>query len=150
MDDIIEKTVSDEEIERCREEYIESKRVGGEEEKLASFRYAYALIKSQHHPQISDGIMLMEELYRSGDQSAKRDYLYYVAIGHTRLKRYEPALDCVNLFLQFEPNNSQATQLRAYIKNKLTKDGLMGFAIAGGAALVLGGLIKLGMSIAKK
>lgn len=150
MEDIIEETISADEIAKYASAYEESKTAGGEKLILAKFQYAYALLRSKHSQDISHGISLLEDLYYGGDPTAKRDYLYYIAIGQTRLKKYNLALDCVQQFLQYEPENHQAKKLQAYIKEKLTKDGIVGMAITGGAALLVGGLIGLGMSLAKK
>lgn len=35
---------------------------------------------------IERGIMLLEELYKNPDETGKRDYIYYLAIGNARLK----------------------------------------------------------------
>lgn len=40
-----------------------------------------------------------------------RDYIYYLAIGNTRLKHYQVALKYCKAFLQVEPNNQQAIAL---------------------------------------
>lgn len=150
MNDIIEETIGDDEIAKLKHKFEESKTSGGEGEITAKFHYAYSLLRSIHSQDTMYGISLLEELYYQGNQTNKRDYLYYIAIGQTRLKKYDLALDCINHFLQFEPENRQAKQLRSFIKEKLTKEGIVGMAITGGAALVLGGLIGLGYSLAKK
>lgn len=149
MEDIIEDSLSDSQIEEFAKKHEEARK-SGKDEIVARFQYAYALIRSTHSQDILHGINILENLYYDGDQSARRDYLYYIAIGHTRLKKYNLALDCVEHFIQFEPENRQAKKLREFIKEKLTKDGIIGMAITGGAALVLGGLIGLGLSLAKK
>lgn len=150
MDDIIEGTISDEEISRFAGAYEESKNTGGDTEIVAKFQYATALLRSKHSQDIHRGIAMLEGLYYEGNHSARRDYLYYIAIGQTRLKHYDLALDCVEHFLQFEPDNRQAKKLRTFIKEKMTKEGIIGMAITGGAVLALGGLIGLGLSLAKK
>ena len=150
MEDIIEVTISDKEIAGLGRAYEDSKKQGGEKEIIARFQYAHALLRSVHSQDVKHGISILERLYYEGNVEARRDYLYYIAIGHTKLKSYDLALDCVEQFLQFEPENRQAKQLRSYIKEKLTKDGLVGMAIAGGTILAVGGLIGLGMSIAKR
>lgn len=149
MEDLVNGTLSDKEIEKYRLAHVEASKEGGEKELNARFQYAYGLLKSTHNHEIEHGIRLLENLYYD-DENSRRDYLYYLAIGHTRLKNYKKALDSVEYFLRFEPYNRQATELRSFIKQKLTKDGLLGMAITGGAALALGGLIGLGMSLAKK
>lgn len=151
MEQIIEQTISDSEIARLAKAHEEAKNSGnGDAEIVARFQYAHALLRSTHNQDIRHGINLLERLYYDGGQDQRRDYLYYIAIGQTRLKQYNLALDCVEHFIQSEPENRQAKQLRAYIKEKLTKDGLVGMAITGGAVLALGGLIGLGLSLAKK
>lgn len=151
MDSIIDETISDSEIAKLCKIHEDAKKSDNQEQELTTrFQYAYALLKSSHNTDINHGISLLENLYYEGDQNARRDYLYYIAIGQTRLKRYKLALDCVDHFLQFEPENRQAKQLRSFIKDKLTKDGIVGMAITGGAALVLGGLIGLGLSLSKR
>lgn len=143
-DDLVEKfaesyRLAQEEAERDPQHYA-----------TARFQYAYALLQSKHSQDIKHGISMFEALYYDGDQSARRDSLYYIAIGRARLKQYNLAMDCVNQFLQFEPDNRQAQALRGYIKEKLTKDGIVGMAITGGVALAIGGLIGLGLSLAKR
>jgi mitochondrial fission 1 protein len=95
------------------------------------------------------GITLFEDLcdrYPSG----KRDYIYYIALGHTKLKQYGIAHKYVKSFLELEPNNTQVIALEDFIKKQIEKEGLIGVAVAGGAALVLGGLVGLGFALAKK
>lgn len=151
MEELIEETISDSEIAKLSKLHEQSKKAGDVEKEItARFQYAYGLLKSKHITDVKYGISLLENLYYDGEQTAKRDYLYYIAIGQTRLRKYNLALDCVEHFLQFEPENRQAQQLRTFIKEKLTKDGLVGMAITGGAALVVGGLIGLGISALKR
>lgn len=150
MEDIIEGNLTNEEILKASQTYEKAKEAGGEAEITARFQYAYALLRSSHSQDMKHGVNLLENLYYEGSQSARRDYLYYIAVGQTRLKNYNLALDCTEQFLQYEPNNHQALKLKGYIKERLTKDGLIGMAITGGAALALGSLVALGLSLAKK
>ena len=82
------------------------------------------------------------------DESNKRDYLYYLAIGNTKLKEYATALKYVRALLQVEPGNRQAQELEAIVTKKLEKDGMIGMAVAGGTAVALGGLVGLGLALA--
>ncbi|GBO12942.1 hypothetical protein AVEN_29388-1 [Araneus ventricosus] len=50
------------------------------------FDYAWCLIRSKYPTDIRRGVVLLEDLFRHGDATAKRDYMYYLAIGHTKLK----------------------------------------------------------------
>ena len=52
-------------------------------------------------------------------------------------------------FLQVEPGNRQAQDLEVVIKKKMEKEGLIGMAVVGGAALAFGGLVGLGIALAK-
>lgn len=56
----------------------------------------------------------------------------------------------VQAFLEIEPNNQQVIGLEEYIKKKMDIEGLKGVAMAGGAALVLGGILGIGFALAKK
>jgi len=47
-----------------------------------------------------------------------------------------------------EPGNRQAQELEALVSKKLEKDGMVGMAVAGGAALAVGGLVGLGLAFA--
>lgn len=150
MNEIIEHTISEEEIEKYREIYEESKSAGGEKETQAKFDYAIALLKSRELENVREGITMLETLFQHGDHSARRGYLYFVSIGHIRLFQYKQALDCVETLLRHEPDNHQAKHLRDEIKRRLRKDGLIGMAVAGGAVAVIGGIISLGISLSKK
>ena len=48
-----------------------------------------------------------------------------------------------------EPGNRQAQDLENIIKSKMEKEGLIGMAVVGGATLALGGLVGLGIALAK-
>ena len=51
----------------------------------AQFEYAWCLIRSKYPADIKKGIILLEELC-STNIEGRRDYIYYLAIGHTRMK----------------------------------------------------------------
>lgn len=54
--------------------------------------------------------MLFEDLC-TRNVEAKRDYIYYLAIGYTRLKNYQLAQKYVKAFLEIEANNQQVQLL---------------------------------------
>ena len=116
-------------------------------------------------------------MLQNRDEANKRDYLYYLAIGNTKLKEYSTALKYVRALLQVEPGNRQAQvrcgifhwsrqkrfkktkrmnrwtivfqkELEAIVSRRLEKDGMVGMAVAGGAAVALGGLVGLGLAFA--
>ena len=88
-------------------------------------------------------------MFQNRDESGKRDYLYYLAIGNARIKEYQTALKYIRGLLQVEPGNRQAQDLELVIKKKMEKEGLIGMAVVGGAALAFGGLVGLGIALAK-
>ena len=55
----------------------------------------------------------------------------------------------LRLSFQVEPGNRQAQDLEVVIKKKMEKEGLIGMAVVGGAALAFGGLVGLGIALAK-
>ncbi|KAK7484230.1 hypothetical protein BaRGS_00024479 [Batillaria attramentaria] len=115
------------------------------------FDYAWCLIRSRYQEDMKKGVALLEDLLRNEkDDLSKRDYLYYIAVGYTRLKEYERAMKYVDAVTHIEPANHQAKQLHGFIKKKMEKDGMMGIAIVGGAALALGGIVGLGIAALKK
>ena len=115
----------------------------------AQFEYAWCLVRSKYPADIRKGIILLEDLYQNRDESGKRDYLYYLAFGNARIKEYQTALKYVCGLLQVEPANRQAQDLEVVIKKKMEKEGLIGMVVVGGAALAFGGLIGLGIALAK-
>ena len=50
------------------------------------FEYAWCLIRSKYPTDIKRGIFLLEDLLKSGSESARRDCLYYLAIGNSKVK----------------------------------------------------------------
>lgn len=56
------------------------------------------------------GILLLEDLM-TRHVEGKRDYIYYLAIGNTRIKQYTDAAKYCKAFLQIEPNNTQVLGL---------------------------------------
>ena len=54
----------------------------------------------------------IDHFFQNRDEANKRDYLYYLAIGNTKLKEYAVALKYVRALLQVEPGNRQAQVIR--------------------------------------
>lgn len=53
------------------------------------FNYAWCLVRSRYSADIRKGITLLEDLFKTEDSTnehAKRDYLYYLALGNARIK----------------------------------------------------------------
>ena len=114
----------------------------------SQFEYSWCLVRSRYPADIRKGIILLEDLFQNRDETNKRDYLYYLAIGNTKLKEYATALKYIRALLQVEPGNRQAQELEVIVTKKLEKDGMIGMAVAGGTAVALGGLVGLGLALA--
>ena len=65
-------------------------------------------MRSRYPADIRKGIILLEDLLKNREETNKRDYLYYLSIGNTRLKEYATALRFIRALLQLEPGNRQA------------------------------------------
>jgi len=50
------------------------------------FEYAWCLIRSRYPTDIKRGIFLLEDLLKGGSESSRRDCLYYLAIGNSKIK----------------------------------------------------------------
>lgn len=94
------------------------------------------------------GITLLEDLCTKNPED-QRDYIYYLALGHARLKEYTESIRFCEAFLQIEPNNQQVLGLQQYCKDTMRRDGLKGAAMVGGA-LVAGGAAALGLALLTK
>ncbi|XP_016970268.1 mitochondrial fission 1 protein isoform X4 [Drosophila rhopaloa] len=98
-----------------------------------------------------EGIMILEELART-HPDGRRDYIYYLAFGNARIKEYTSGLKYCRAFLDIESNDqvrSLESEFQEYIKKQSDKEVAKGMAVAGGAALVLGGILGLGIAMAK-
>jgi len=153
MDSIlaIEEDVALEDLEK-HQRLFEKEREGGRASVETQFAYAWCLVRSRNTSHLRLGTQLLEDLYRkTSDETAKRDYLYFTAVGYCRLKEYEKAQKFTKAIMMVEPGNRQARQLDDYIKKKMRTDGLIGMAVVGGAAAVaLGSIIGLGVALSRK
>ncbi|XP_071838438.1 mitochondrial fission 1 protein-like isoform X1 [Apostichopus japonicus] len=156
MEEIINETVTVEEIKRFEQTY-NSELARGKVSSRTQFEYGWCLVRSAYTNDIKKGTILMEELLQGGSQQIQRDCLFYLGVGHYRLKNFTKALQFVKGLLQIEPNNHQAKDLEILIKKKMNKEGMIGMALVGGAAavtlggaaLVIGGLVAAGAALAK-
>uniref|UniRef100_A0A023FA52 Mitochondrial fission 1 protein n=2 Tax=Triatoma infestans TaxID=30076 RepID=A0A023FA52_TRIIF len=149
MDEILDETVSSDDLKKFEAIYnqqVEASNVTTD----ATFNYAWCLVRSRYAADIRKGICLLETLFRDGNEQGRRDYVYYLAIGNAKLKEYSKALHYVRTFLTLEPGNQQVQHLETVIRKRMEKDGLLGIALAGGVVLAIGGLVGLGMALAKK
>merc|ERR1712001_197161 len=148
MEHLLEEHVSTGDLKKFETRY-QTELNGGQVSTRAQFDYAWCLVRSRYPSDIRKGLLLLEDLYRDRDESGKRDYLFYLAIGNARIKEYQTALKFIRGLLQVEPGNRQAQELETIIQKKMEKEGLIGMAVVGGATLALGGLVGLGIALAK-
>jgi len=149
MEDILNEVCSSEDLKTFEKKYHEEA-IRGPVSSKTQFEYACFLVRSRYPADIQRGIFLLEDLYKNQNETGKRDYVFYLAVGNARLKEYPSALNYCKGLLRVEPGNRQVQELENVIKKKMEKDAVKGAAIAGGAILGVGALIGLGMALAKK
>lgn len=83
------------------------------------------------------------------DEDNDRDYLFHLAVVHTRLNEYAEAEKYVERIHRTEPNNAQVSTLRAVIQEKKNSQAISDVAtlsvvsaIAGIAFFLLRGIFK--------
>lgn len=149
MDYLLEETVPVADLKKFEIKYNEEIQSQGRASSTAQFEYAWCLVRSKYSADIRKGILLLEDLFKNRDESAKQDYLYYLAIGNARIKEYQTSLKYIRALLQIQPGNRQATDLEGVVKKKMERDGLVGMAVVGGATLAFGALVGVGIALAK-
>lgn len=80
---------------------------------------------------------MLSEIFRNAPER-RRECLYYLALGNYKLGSYGEARRYNELLLDLEPANLQAASLKGLIDDRVAKEGLMGVAIVGGAAVAAG------------
>ncbi|KAK2719217.1 hypothetical protein QYM36_004891 [Artemia franciscana] len=106
------------ESEKFEKQYFEELK-DGKVTAASKFNFAFCLVKSRYAEDIKNGIKFLEELIIKGDEEARRDYIFYLAYGHFKLKDYPKALEYTETLLAMEPNNRQAMDMKTNIKKKM-------------------------------
>ncbi|KAH9924752.1 uncharacterized protein B0H18DRAFT_934102 [Fomitopsis serialis] len=99
------------------------------------FNYAWGLVKSPLQENQVEGVRLLQEIYRA-EPTRRRECLYYLALGYYKMGNYEEARRFNSLLMDKEPSNMQAQSLASLIDQRVTKEGYIGMALAGGAAAI--------------
>ncbi|XP_014090290.1 mitochondrial fission 1 protein isoform X1 [Bactrocera oleae] len=147
MEEMMETIVPQEDFDRNEQKYLRELELDGRASVEAKFGYALCLVRCAHKQDIAKGIELLEDLMEHHSEG-RRDYLYYLALGEARMKNYDRALQYCKAFLEIE-ENPQVRSLEECIQKRYDKDLRKGMAVAGGAVLVLGGILGLGIALAK-
>ncbi|XP_017078983.1 mitochondrial fission 1 protein [Drosophila eugracilis] len=147
MEELLNEVVSQEDLERFEKKYHQELELDGDVTTETKFEYAFCLVRSAYTNDIRKGIIILEELART-HPDGRRDYIYYLAFGNARVKEYASGLKYCKAFLDIE-SNDQVRSLEEYIKMQIDKEVAKGIAVAGGAALVLGGILGLGIAMAR-
>ena len=91
-------------------------------------------------------MQLLSEIFRASPDR-RRECLYYLALGHYKLRNFAEARKYNDLLLDLEPGNMQAASLRQLIDDAVQREGLVGAAIVGGIAVaagIVGGIMMRG------
>uniref|UniRef100_A0A336LZH4 Mitochondrial fission 1 protein n=1 Tax=Culicoides sonorensis TaxID=179676 RepID=A0A336LZH4_CULSO len=147
MEQLLNDVTTVEELSKFEKLYNKELREGLVTHKT-TFEYAYCLVRSKYPSDIKRGINHLENLCSKNPED-KRDYIFYLAFGHTRLKDYPTALKYCEGFLQIEPNNQQVLALQEHCQKEIRNMEVTGMAIAGGATLAIGALVGLGYALVK-
>ncbi|XP_053672849.1 mitochondrial fission 1 protein [Anopheles nili] len=148
MEEMLNDSVVPADLEKFEKKYNQELEAGTIST-TTQFEYAYCMVRSDFASDMKRGLVLLEDLYVRHPEG-RRDYLYYMAMGYTRLQEYSEALKHTQAFLEIEPNNQQVRALEEFIKKRMDVEGLKGVAKATGAALVVGGILGLGFALLKK
>lgn len=84
----------------------------------SKFNYALCLLRSAYKSDMQRAVILLNELLVQDKGASDRDYLFHLAVVHTRLKQFEDANGYVENLLRREPNNSQVKTLELVIRQK--------------------------------
>ena len=63
------------------------------------FEYSWCLVRSGESADVRKGVNLLQEIYDKGSEEEKRDYIYYLALGYTKLKEYLKAKKFIDAIL---------------------------------------------------
>ncbi|CAJ0575838.1 unnamed protein product, partial [Mesorhabditis spiculigera] len=149
VDNVLDERIDPFELERFRDAY-ESECKAGAPSLGTTFCFAHGLIRSTKSD-VQEGVRILEDLVRKEpDELPKRDYVYYLSIANARMKDYDRAIAYLDVLLAAESHNRQARELRALIEKKMKKEGLIGAAVIGGGAVLIGGILAAVFAAARR
>ncbi|XP_019881702.1 mitochondrial fission 1 protein-like [Aethina tumida] len=89
----------------------------------AQFEYSVCLVRDKNTEHIERGLGMLNELYRTDDYG-QRDYIYFLALGNARLKRYEVAMELLYSVLKEDPTEFEYSALYNEIRDRLAVNSL--------------------------
>lgn len=113
----------------------------------SQFDYAFRLVRSRYASDMRKGSDLLKDLCKK-DIKKKGDYIFYLAVVHTRLREYEKALMYIANLENIAPAYPQIQILKEIIINRRNNDTATGKVVR--AALLIGGMAGLGMWLLKR
>ncbi|CAF0780805.1 unnamed protein product [Didymodactylos carnosus] len=151
MTNELDEIILPEELKKYRTLYLKAEEAGQLTEQNR-FSYSYCLVRSKVKDDIRSGLAILRSLYdETNKDDAKRDYLYYMAIGEARLGNYESSLKYLDAILHVQSKNHQASNLKHEVERRMNVEGAIGLGVTIGAgALIVGGLAAAAVAILKK
>ncbi|XP_037075981.1 LOW QUALITY PROTEIN: mitochondrial fission 1 protein-like [Pollicipes pollicipes] len=156
MTEILDEAIPVEDLKVFEQKFYEELQKGkGAVSESTQFQYACCLVRSGYASDVKKGVQMLTNLLKtpssgSAEAATTRDYLYFLAVGHAKVKEYVDSLKFVRQLLEKEPNNRQAIELESIVKKKMEREALTGMAVTGGAVLAVGGLVGLAMALSKR
>ena len=140
------QTVSGLEIVQLRKEYENACRKLGQDALSEKLSFAVTLIRSPIKAERAEGLYLLRQLRTCQcPHFSLQEILFFLAKGYYWNEEYPQAMESIDGYLQLKPNNRVGVIMRAVIADKIGSDAMVGVAIVGGAAAVLG-LVALGVA----
>ncbi|KAJ1944296.1 mitochondrial membrane protein [Linderina macrospora] len=130
----VEVPITAGELQVLRRQY---EREGSNVRVQTKFNFAWGLVKSPERSDQELGVNLLHEIHSSFPER-KRECMYYLALGYYKMGEYANARVFNDQLLALEPQNKQAMSLRDVIDRKVSQDGLLGMAMAGGVVALAG------------
>ncbi|CDK28067.1 unnamed protein product [Kuraishia capsulata CBS 1993] len=115
----------------------------------SQFNYAWALIKSFDREDNKHGIDILTDIFKNVPKR-RRECLYYLSLGCYKIDELQDSKRYIEALLSHEPDNLQAIRLKKAVEDKLSKDGLIGVAILGGAVAIGAAALTTILSLGRK
>jgi len=144
-------TVDNDFVAHCISEYDHAFIHGSQDVAAeARLRLVWALVHSTNQKHASRGRDLAAECLKSANESYKKDYKFFSAVGCYRTKNYVQARREACSLLEEFPDFRQAEHLKDCIDDAIVREGLQGLGVAAAVAGVAGLVLTLAFSGGRK